>query len=279
MSSQQNCHLSISFLPSQLEIQKNQISFEKKKIETEEVLKIPVLAVNHLKSTKPLKVGKWNNDEHKKFIEGLFIFGSQWKKIQKYIKTRTSIQVRSHSQKFFLKMKKKYIELFGLQELQGEELKIQTEHIIYLLTHNFNCEFITNFCEKIDQLLENAQNKIKEFLDKKKQNFIKTILTLLNNSITQKFQKNIKNELKESDLNSLSSESQNPTNETEFYNGIEENTPERVISDYCFPSGDTEFTSDLFNITFNNDQLDSNIVNDEHEYDTFDTLGFFTKNF
>lgn len=279
MSSKTNCPLSIPYLPSQLEIQKNQISFEKKKKSENTLSKIPVLAVEHLKSTTLFKGGKWDKDEHKKFIEGLFIFGNQWKKIQEYIKTRTSVQVRSHSQKFFLRMKKKYIELFGKEELQRGELKNQTKHIIYLLTHYFDCEFITSFCEKIDQLLENAENKIKKFLDNKKQKFIKTILTLLNNSFAKKYQKKKNNFLQESDLNSLSSESQNPTNETEFYNGIEENISERVISDYCFPSGNTEFTSDLFKITFNNDELETNIVNDEFEYDNFDTLGFFTKNF
>ena len=55
--------------------------------------------------------GKWDKEEHHKFIEGLFIYGNQWKKMQKYIKTRSSIQVRSHSQKFIVKIKSdKYIK-------------------------------------------------------------------------------------------------------------------------------------------------------------------------
>ncbi len=34
--------------------------------------------------------GKWTEDEHKKFIKALKIFGKDWKLISKYIGTRTS---------------------------------------------------------------------------------------------------------------------------------------------------------------------------------------------
>ena len=73
------------------------------------------------KKSPNYKGGKWSKEEHQKFIEGLFIFGNQWKKMQKYIETRTAIQVRSHSQKFMMKLKKKFIELFGKEELIEED--------------------------------------------------------------------------------------------------------------------------------------------------------------
>ena len=50
--------------------------------------------------------GKWTEEEHEKFIEGILLYGNEWKKVQNIIKTRSSAQARSHAQKFFLKIKK-----------------------------------------------------------------------------------------------------------------------------------------------------------------------------
>ena len=50
--------------------------------------------------------GRWSDDEHKRFLEGILTYGNEWKKIQNIIKTRSSTQARSHAQKFFLKIKK-----------------------------------------------------------------------------------------------------------------------------------------------------------------------------
>lgn len=50
--------------------------------------------------------GKWTNDEHKMFLEGLTKFGKNWNQIQKYVKTRSCPQTRSHAQKFFRKLEK-----------------------------------------------------------------------------------------------------------------------------------------------------------------------------
>ena len=115
--------------------------------------------------------GKWSKEEHQKFIEGLFIFGNQWKKMQKYIDTRTAIQVRSHSQKFMMKLKKKYIELFGKEELANGDLDTQAKHIEYLLTNFFDCEFITNFLQKVAEA--KTDNKVVDFIKQKKIQFIK----------------------------------------------------------------------------------------------------------
>jgi SHAQKYF class myb-like DNA-binding protein len=53
-----------------------------------------------------VKNGRWTEEEHVKFIEAIFIYGNEWKKVQNYLKTRTSSQARSHAQKFFLKLRK-----------------------------------------------------------------------------------------------------------------------------------------------------------------------------
>ena len=49
--------------------------------------------------------GRWSKEEHNKFIEAIIKFGNDWKKIQKYIPSRTSTQARSHAQKFLMKFR------------------------------------------------------------------------------------------------------------------------------------------------------------------------------
>ena len=52
--------------------------------------------------------GRWNPEEHIRFIKGCLLFGNNWKKVEGYVQTRTSTQIRSHAQKFLIKLKKKY---------------------------------------------------------------------------------------------------------------------------------------------------------------------------
>lgn len=52
------------------------------------------------------KTGRWTKEEHKLFLDGLLVHGKAWRKIAKTIKTRSVIQVRTHAQKYFLKMMK-----------------------------------------------------------------------------------------------------------------------------------------------------------------------------
>ena len=58
--------------------------------------------------------GRWGKEEHDIFIKGLGIYGANWKKFKNIIKSRTLTQVRSHAQKFFLKMKSCKNENFGI---------------------------------------------------------------------------------------------------------------------------------------------------------------------
>ena len=48
--------------------------------------------------------GRWSREEHKAFLEGLKIYGREWKKVAHNIPTRTSAQIRSHAQKYFAKL-------------------------------------------------------------------------------------------------------------------------------------------------------------------------------
>jgi SHAQKYF class myb-like DNA-binding protein len=50
--------------------------------------------------------GRWQPDEHRRFIEAILKYGNEWKLVQKHVGTRSSTQARSHAQKFFVKVKR-----------------------------------------------------------------------------------------------------------------------------------------------------------------------------
>ncbi len=54
-----------------------------------------------------LKKGSWTKEETKLFIEAVQLFGKNWMKLSNVVKTRSSIQIRSHTQKLILSICKK----------------------------------------------------------------------------------------------------------------------------------------------------------------------------
>ena len=59
-------------------------------------------------------LGYWNKFEHNKFIEALYHYNCAWKRIGSYLKNRTYKQIRSHAQKFYLRLKSFKDEELGL---------------------------------------------------------------------------------------------------------------------------------------------------------------------
>lgn len=51
-------------------------------------------------------MGRWTPEEKERFIEGLKIYGKDWKKVERFIGTRSGAQIRSHAQKFFINVEK-----------------------------------------------------------------------------------------------------------------------------------------------------------------------------
>lgn len=62
------------------------------------------------KVRKPYTITKsresWTEPEHDKFLEALQLFDRDWKKIEAFVGSKTVIQIRSHAQKYFLKVQK-----------------------------------------------------------------------------------------------------------------------------------------------------------------------------
>lgn len=63
-------------------------------------------SLSSLKNDVKMAHGRWTSKEHHLFLEGLIIYGNEWKMVQKHIQTRSSTQARSHAQKFFIKIRK-----------------------------------------------------------------------------------------------------------------------------------------------------------------------------
>ena len=66
--------------------------------------------------------GRWSQEEHLSFIKGCLLYGNNWKEVQNYIQTRSCSQIRSHSQKYYKKLKNKYKDININQKINKEEI-------------------------------------------------------------------------------------------------------------------------------------------------------------
>ena len=72
--------------------------------------KMPYFKIEITNKKKSLKNSNFNDGKQKKdeqnlFLKGIALYGNNWKKVKSLIRTRTTVQVRSHAQKFFNKAK------------------------------------------------------------------------------------------------------------------------------------------------------------------------------
>ena len=101
--------------------------FQNKKIVNTNFKPKKTIIINENNSNENHSTGRWNRDEHQRFIDGMIKYGNNWRQVQKYIGTRTSTQIRSHAQKFFDKLKRSKIFKKGEYDLSTNSLKLLYE--------------------------------------------------------------------------------------------------------------------------------------------------------
>ena len=117
--------------------------------------------------------GRWTKEEHNRFIEAIINFGNDWKKVQKYVSTRTSTQARSHAQKFLMKLRNS--EFFKKKNIDNNLSWAKTIHFIKNNFSNDELEFV----------LKNVHCNVNKENSKKKKKLNKNKLSKLNSDSTE----------------------------------------------------------------------------------------------
>lgn len=140
--------------------------------------------------------GRWNINEHNKFIEAISIYGNDWKEVQQYVGTRSSNQVRSHAQKFLLKLK----------AFKDPSLDI---------------DFTTNVIKNLSDII----NKVKEY---EKENNYSNLLFVISQKISER---NFKNTIlfNENNENVLIKDSKIIINNESLYDNNNNNTHQKFL--------------------------------------------------
>ena len=117
--------------------------------------------------------GRWSKEEHEKFLEGIVLYGINWKRVKTLIGTRTSIQVRSHAQKFFYKMKTCKDEILGIDftlnsicNIRDMINQIKNNNSQYNIINVF--KYLTYKCDSLEKSRKKISAKDKTSFDYKK---------------------------------------------------------------------------------------------------------------
>jgi len=112
--------------------------------------------------------GRWTKEEQKRFAEAILNHRNNWKKIQNYVSSRNITQIRSHAQKFLMKLKEnKILKDKGLK-LNSSWTKVMN-YLFDTLTYDELKEVLFSVEETDHKLTEIKNNKISK-KNKKKQN-------------------------------------------------------------------------------------------------------------
>ena len=98
-------NLSDIFSDSFQEPKKKSVKFILTKEETPSFLKKKINLSLESKEPENLNGGRWNKEEQQRFAEAVLKYVNDWKQIQSHVFSRNMTQVRSHAQKFLMKLK------------------------------------------------------------------------------------------------------------------------------------------------------------------------------
>ena len=117
--------------------------------------------------------GRWEKKEHLRFLAGCLLYKNNWKKVETYVRTRTSTQIRSHAQKYLKKLEKKYFSKDSLNKSPNDS---------FTDDFNFN-EIVLNTKDKNDK---NKKDNETNNISNKNNNEINTNNNLVNNEEEKK---------------------------------------------------------------------------------------------
>ena len=107
--------------------------------------------------------GRWEKTEHLRFLAGCLLYKNNWKKVETYVRTRTSTQIRSHAQKYLKKLEKKYFSKDYRNISPTDSLLMDDiNNDIIKKDINNNNNDINNNVENKDKIIENEKNEEKK---------------------------------------------------------------------------------------------------------------------
>ena len=165
--------------------------------------------------------GRWSEEEQERFLKACYYFKDDWIKIKEYIKTRTIPQIRSHAQKYLIKLCKKYsIKLYQKKfsnkpskhlnstrnpcknKLNIDKMNIYEKNILNVFSY-YNREISNNEDDKNNAVKNNINNFNNLITKENSHNFKENINEAVKENI---FEKNINfgHTLKENIINQQS---------------------------------------------------------------------------
>lgn len=113
----------------------------------------PMYIKQENKQETKFNTGRWSAEEHHKFIEAMFLYGNEWKRVQQHIKTRSSTQARSHAQKFFIRLRKKFLEEYDESDNTKSVSSRRNEKIFSWIKETINYDTIVKLAKSSGSLL------------------------------------------------------------------------------------------------------------------------------
>ena len=193
---------------------------------------------------KTPKKGRWTLKEHIQFLQALDKFGMKWKKVKKIIKTRTTNQIISHCQKFFIRLKNCKDEELGI-DFTLDNIRNMDDIINHIKSVNKNFDVVN--------VLLYISGKYTPDSNTKKSNIIKKAF-----DVNYIFDKEIKSNTNNSN-NEINFDQ--AFNINEFNKLIEETGKEQQLINKNFYNNINAFRQNFNCINFNFDNIIYNYIN------------------
>ena len=134
--------------------------------------------------------GRWTTKEQALFLEGIYLFGLDWRKLEDYVQTRTPIQLKSHGQKVFDKIKSRNNTEYPVEYIQvnPSHFKIEcVQEVRKVQQDSFIPESINSSVNNINSEIQDSEKLTNIYREdneiKDAQNMINTILFSISDEI------------------------------------------------------------------------------------------------